>query len=114
MQFKYPGLDAAIVTCLWIAAIPLSIWVAIDLGYVPWYVVASSVTGFAALGMWFRLIPAGYIFAIVNILLSVVGVLGMLLNGYSLHLLARAVFNAYSAYVALVWARSDEDLELIE
>ena len=105
MKFKYPGFDVAIVTAIWIAILPLGIMVGFSLGYFPWYVYAGMFTGLCAVGMWFQIKTAGYVFAGVNILLSIVGILGIVLGGFSGKVLVQTVFKIYSAVVAIGWVR---------
>lgn len=111
MRFKYPGGIVALVTSIWIIVPFLGIAVAFNLGHFPWYIVAGIVTGLAAIGMWFQVRAAGFVFGCVNILLSVVGLLVLLLDRFSLTLCLRVAVTIYTAYVAFSWTRNSQQVD---
>ena len=105
MRFRYPGLSVALVTSFWILTIPLGIWVAFSLGYLPWYIIAAIVTGQCAMGIWFQIRSAGYVFGGINILLSIVGLVVLFLEGFSLWLCLRIAATTYTAIISMAWAQ---------
>jgi hypothetical protein len=110
MKFKYPGGDIAFVTSIWLLAIPLGISLGLAQGHFAWYVVVAVLVGLVACGMWFQSAAAGYVFGGVNVLMAVIGLLGLLLGGLSLRDSARVAYVIYSAWVAIAWARNQEEV----
>jgi hypothetical protein len=110
VKLKYPGIDVALTTAIWVFIVPLGIFVGVSQGNFPWYVIGAIFIGLAATGMWFQISTAGYAFGVANILLSIIGFVTMFMEDLSVKNYARLTFTAYSAYVAIAWSLKQEEL----
>ena len=109
MAYKYPGGDVAFCTAIWILLAVAGIWMGITAGRFPWYIAAGVVTGIAGLGMWFQIRSAGYIFGTVNALLTIIGIIGLFMGGFSLKFAARVAGTMYATWIAFRWAATVDD-----
>ncbi len=109
MAFKFPGLDVALFTVLWIVLGGFGVWQVATVGSVPWYLAVCIVTGLAALGMWFQVPSAGYIFGSINVLLTLIGLLGLVFSGFEIKLLFKVITTTAAAITAFQWAAAVED-----
>ncbi len=106
MELKYPGGDLALSTGVWILMGVACIWLGIHKGQMAWYLYAVIITACFALGIWFQIRSAGYAFMFVNILLAVIGTLGLLLNGVSVKPIVKIIGHVYCVWHSLDWARN--------
>ena len=109
VKFKYPGFDVAFCTGIWIIFGIMAICIAPTMGRIPWYFIAVIVTAIPALGMWFQLRFAGYVFGSINGFLALIGILAILLGGFSTYTCLRVAAVAATAWISFRWALGLED-----
>lgn len=106
MKFEYPGSDVALCTSIWILLGAVSVWMGIQMGHLPWYMILAAHVAILAIGMWFRIRFAGYAFGTVNLLLALMGIVAVIAlpGSRSLKVCSRIIGNLYAGWIAIEWA----------
>lgn len=105
IRFQYPGGDMAWWTGLCILCAPLGLWMIISTGEAQWYLVAAMSFSIPAVGVWFRIRPAGHMFVVVNTLLGILGIAGLFILPFHWRTVLRIALSFSTAYSALEWTR---------